>query len=270
MKAFLSEYDEVCFWEADEKLGLIDFFEKQKFRAADTPLTYRQIHILDQSGLLSKNAQGKENTWRRFSFKEVVFLHLVTELKQFGLTNTQLTELYYAFFKDPKDKKRKWRGYAVIPLGFVFGGVGVSILVRPDGDVTFCDNTHFPLCLSTEGQLPSIVVNLNEIVQKVIKKLGGKTAPKYETLFSDFLSGTTLDDKEKELIELVRMGDCNRIEVTMKDGQINVLRKTQIRRNPFTPGDLAKMLEGKAYAKVTIQMEDGKTVVHEIEEKRKV
>src|SRR5687767_13117209 len=78
---------------------------KKKFRVSDCPITYRQINVLDKDGLIP-NSQEDDRSWRKFNLKEIVYLDVIKELKDYGLENKQLKEVRNCFY----DKKTEGRG----------------------------------------------------------------------------------------------------------------------------------------------------------------
>lgn len=271
MQVFLSKLSEQHFWKANEECKLVEFFDKKQYRVADGPLTYRQIHILDKDGMLGGASQDAEHKWRKFSFKEIVFLYIVTELKHFGLRNTQLAELYYSFFKDNKKPEKSGSDFADMPLGFVFGCKNVFIFIRTDGDVTFCDSINFPACVSQMDRHPAILINLNEIVMAIQRKFRGKTGLRYTNMLSVFFDTIvgSLQPKEIELLDMIQSGKFETIEILQQDGKVKVIRSKVRKRGNFTPFDLVEVLKAKKYQTVTAHMQDGKVVTYTVEEASK-
>lgn len=262
------------FHKADEQHKLREFLETRRFRVSDSPLTYRQINNLAAVGILS-TAQEKEGEWRKFSFAEIVFLEVVHELRRFGFKTEQLAGLRKVFFKPterknlPNSKLPEPAGYAFVAIGLTLLEVQIILTVNAEGDVEFFDPTFFGLM---QGKNKAFVyIDLNQIVNGVLKKFGSKVSFDYTTLFDLYLQQTKglLSEKELELLHLLRNGDYETVEVVMQDGKVKVIRGTTRKRGDFTPADLMKVLEAKGYQTVTAYMQDGKVATYTVEETKK-
>lgn len=262
------------FHKADEQYKLRDFLEARRYRVSDSPLTYRQINNLAAVGVLSA-AQEKEGEWRKFSFVEIVFLEVVYELRRFGFKTEQLAGLRKVFFK-PAERKQLPNSKLPEPAGYAFMAIGLTLLevqiilsVNAEGTVEFFDPVFFGLM---QGKNKAFVyIDLNQVVNGVLKKFGSKVSFDYTTLFDLYLQQTKglLSDKELELLHLLRNGDYETVEVVLQDGKVKVIRGTTRKRGEFTPADLVKVLEAKGYQTVTAYMQDGKVATYTVEETKK-
>ncbi|MFA5828331.1 MAG: hypothetical protein WC841_03170 [Candidatus Shapirobacteria bacterium] len=156
--------------ETIKKCNLGDIFNQKKYTIADTPLSYRQANTLDKDKLLNDNRTGGKG-WRKFSFKELVYIDIVLDLKKFGVKHEQLKQLWQSFFKEPDGllvpSLVPNRGESEIAISSVFGGVEMVLCIDSDGEILYFD-PQFSTKYSQSSK-PLIRVSLNVVINKIIK-----------------------------------------------------------------------------------------------------
>jgi hypothetical protein len=257
-------------FEVGEKYKVAETINTKNFTVSDTPLTYRQTSTLDKDNLLPKNPNRKKG-WRKFSFKELVYVLLVAELKQFGMQHEQLRYLWNCFFREPKKINGKPvtpnKSFADTVIGCIFGKVEMLMTVDKDGKVYFYDPIHFIL-LREEGS--SLVVRVNDIVNKLLKQIGKDSIPiKYSTrsAYLDMVD-TETTKKEQVLLNVLRNKDYSTIRVKKSNGQISVIYagKNSVNTGDITPEELKKIVSEKDFQDINIIKRDGKIVNLTVEE----
>jgi len=247
----------VSYLEANEKIDLEGMINKDIFKVSDTSLSYRQINSLDNVKLLSTH-RLTENGWRKFSFKEIIYIEIVTELKKFGLEHSQLKELCAAFFDEPSQ--------ADIAIGLVLGGVEITLTVNTDGQVRFYDPLHYLYFGRDESSL--IRLNLNLFVNRLRKKIGQPQIPVVTTMESITKSHNDLTAKESEIIKIIRDNTYRAIKIKKKNNEIETVytEKVKPENQKTTNNDIIKILNAKDYQTITIAKGDGKIVNLRVEE----
>jgi DNA-binding transcriptional MerR regulator len=257
-----------------EEFKLDDFIDTKRFTISDTPLSYRQANSLEADDLLTKDRENK-NGWRKFSFRELVYVELVYQLKKFGLQHQQLRKLWDAFFKEPIkiDPKMPRPQFNKIigetAIGCVFGQVEITLCVDSAGEIAFYDPTNYALFY--DSSKPQIEIRLNEIVNGLLPKVGKKPFPVTQSIQQAILDhGFSL--KERELMEIVRNEDYTSISVKKKDGEIAMVYAEKIKKksNEITNQELLKLIDEKAFQNVSIVKRDGQIVNCVIEESIKL
>lgn len=255
------------FYEANEKANIVEFLNKKQFTASDTPLSYRQINTLDEDKLLDNSRKNKKG-WRKFSFKELIYILIVAEVKKFGVKHEQLHKLWHAFFGDQEDHK----GYAELALGCVFGHTQIILTVDSAGDVVFYDPNSYILFSSWEHK-PLLTLELNSFVNSLLNGIRRNSfIPKF-TVFSESFkrSEQILKPKEEELLKIIRDEQFSAIRIKKKNGEIEVVyaEKTKNAGN-FTPQELLEIIHKKDFQDISIVQRDGKIVNLKVEEAYKL
>jgi len=253
------------FYDINKKINLIEFINKKQFTVSDTPLTYRQINSLDEDNLLD-NSRNNKRGWRKFSFKELVYILIVAEVKKFGVKHCQLHELWKAFFGNPQDRNK--RGYADLAIGCVFGHTQIILTIDSVGNIIFYDPNSFILFSSWE-QKPLLTLELNSFVNRLLKVMGrGDFIPKF-TVFSESFKRNekVLKPKEEELLKIIRNEQYCAIRIKKKNGEIKLIYAEKSANNKgLTSKNLIELINKKDYQDISIVKRDGKIVNLKVEE----
>lgn len=244
--------------EADEKFKLAEFVNKKLFTVSDTPLTYRQINSLDGDNLLTTD-RNKKKGWRKFSFKELVYVLIVHELKKFGLKHEHLKQLWKLFFET---------NVAETAIGGVFGLVEIIMTIDSEGQVIFYDPIHY--LLFSNDRKSVIQIKLNDIVNSILEKTGkSELIPKWSITQEIYdKNDINLSGKEEELIKILRDKSYTAIRVKKKDGDEILVYAERVKNgvSEYTPQDLLKVINSKDYQDINIAKRDGKIVNFRVEE----
>jgi len=274
----MSDDTYLTYIEADAKFGLEDFINKKSFTVADTPLSYRQTNSLSRDNLLPESRERKEG-WRKFSFKELIYILVVNELKKFGLKHTQLVQLKESFFGEPVIKNgvtenRTNKTNATQAIGCVFGQVEMNITIDSEGLVVYYD----PLCyvnsdISSLGakisSSPYILISLNDIVNRFLTKIGKKPFPVTFSVAA-ISHKNDISIKESELIKILRNGDYKAIRVRKKNGEISNIYAEKEKEVKDDGDNIFKIIEANDFFDINIVKRDGKIVSYKMEESFKI
>jgi len=256
----------VKYIDANKKFKLDKFINEKLFTVSDTPLTYRQVNSLDANQLLTNDRNEKQG-WRKFSFKELVYILIVHELKKFGLKHKQLKELWEAFFKE---HSRGIHGVnkcvGEIAIGCVFGQVEMTLRVSSEGRIMIYDPTH--LLLFPNIGRAEITMDLNTTVNSLLKKMGKEPIPIRWSVANEVLDSATISTKENEVLKIIRNSLYSAITIKKKDGESYTVYAERINSNNSDTKveDLIKMLKAKDFQDINIVQRNGKIVNYKIEE----
>lgn len=271
---FISDDLLLKYIEADRKHKLAEFLNKKKFTVSNTSLSYRQVNSLDADKLLNNDRKDK-GTWRKFSFKEIIYTLIVAELKKFGLKHEQLQQLWSIFIKEPeKYENRKIgefeinNGIGEIAIGCVFGHVEIILCADANGIISFYDPSHYALFY--DDSKSQIHIQLNSIVNNLLKATGGNTFLITRSIKQAiFYWGThNLVPKEEELLKIIRNDEYSAIRIKKINGEIALVYAEKIKKTEkdTTNQDLIKMLNEKDYQDISIVKRDGRIVNYTVEE----
>lgn len=259
--------------KANEKYKLQEFVNRKIFKVSDTPLTYRQVNTLDTDRLLANERQNKKG-WRKFSYKELVYTLIVSELKKFGFKHEQLKQLWQAFFSEPTREPKGSGGIDInrsigeTAIGCTFGGVEIILCIDSEGKAIFCDPLNYSLFYQSSNSQIQIV--LNNIINKFSSKASIEIVPVKWSIQQYILAGYNQDLslKEKELLKIIRNDDFSTISIKKKDGEITLVSAEKVNNgnSETTIKDLIDILNKKDFQDISIVKRDGKIVNCKVEE----
>lgn len=263
--------------EANEKYKLQEFVNKKIFKVSDTPLTYRQVNTLDTDKLLSNERVDKKG-WRKFSYKELVYTLIVSELKKFGFKHEQLKQLWQAFFSEPTKEPKGSGGIDInrsigeTAIGCVFGEVEIILCVDSNGSVVFYDPINYSLFYQASKSHIQIV--LNNIINGLRLKAGKEEIPIKWSVQQSILDGYKhgLSTKEADLLKIIRNDEYSTIRIKKKDGEVTLVSAEMVNNgNSETMArDLIAILNKKDFQDISIVKRDGKIVNYKVEETIKI
>lgn len=204
-------------------------------------ITYRQLNSWEKEGLLTVQREGRE--WRRFSIIDAVWVKLIKELREFGMSREQLKVT-----KQSLEFESEKYGVAMPMLefytAFIIGGkLPVVLLVFKDGVAVPASVTQFKVANEIIGLEDHIQINLNKLLQSMFPEVDLKPQHKPEMpLYVD----------EMELLAFLRVGEYEKVEIKYCNGKIDLIEGTE--RN--VTEKVFDILNAKAYEEITIRKRD--------------
>lgn len=264
----MNERPSQLFSVADPLMGSANFLEsialikKPIFTVSDSPLSYRQINYLGNTEVLPEKRESTKE-WRKFSLKEVIFLSLVKELRQYGFRESYLLELRKVFFEASKGVP------ADLAILAVLSGFGVYITISGEGEIYFYDMPNFTY-LRDRKQASYLFINLNKIIMPIWEKLGKKRVEykDEDVLFSEIMEDLVLSEQEKELLKLIRNREYSEITVKRQNDSTFVVKAD--RKQKLKEKELIEMIRTKQFADIEVKKRDGKIAHIQVTETHKI
>jgi DNA-binding transcriptional MerR regulator len=226
---------------------------KKLFSAASTGLTHRQLNALENNGIIRSGRKDKKK-WRTFSYKERIFLLIITELRKYGLRDKQLRNLRNAFFKKANELDSD------MVIAEVLEENKVVLLVNSKGEVSF----HGPLHLD-EDYTSFININLNEIIESLRQEIGATKKLGYIT-DADILTHMIPSGKEREILKIIRDKDYKNIR---KIGGGKFVVKGE-KTDKLFEEDLIEMIGKKDFVDIKIIKRNGEISLIKVEDTYKI
>jgi len=236
---------------------------KKQYKVSDTPLSYRKINYLDEVGAL-KSERKQNKGWRKFSFKELVYLSIVKELRYYGRSNESIRDFFEEFFKKEKCPTNS----ADIAMLISFSGISVNVVFDNQGNTGFYSVPMFQALHSKTKSFLSI--NLNEIMSSVWMQIKNVDLPYKDSLsiIRSIVEDFELDTKETELLAIIRNKDYKQIEVRRVNDDRWVVKASASSDTDISR--LKELIEKKDFGSVTVQKKDGKIMYVKIEDTYKL
>ena len=233
---------------------------------AVTGLTSRQLNDWDERGALPHERNGKEG-WRRFSGRDIFALMVCAEFRR----NLGIPVERLKFVKEFMSQDGANHLSAAINL---MGVLGVGVWIMTDFEDTFVMDSelefhdmwrHGYFGASNESTLA--FVNVTPLVNKL---LGALKEPMkfeahgrgYEILRSLDGAGPTLSAEEQLVLDLIRGGEVDKVELVLRSGDVETIRTTA---RMDAAADLAQLLSEEPYQRLTVLKKNGTVVLVEQE-----
>lgn len=237
---------------------LLTTMREKKNTTITTQLDSRTLNYWTQCGLLDKSSVDTQPKWHKFSFVDVVFIHIARKLRVFGLGLEQVCRAKQSLFElvkltDTNDVVALDATFskleAAILFAFALKGHGNIFLVVQSDGTTAC-MTEVDIALNRDqGVIPDdyICVNVNAMLAKtdILDKL--KTEIMQEIVEPLQQTG------EKQVLESLRQTGTTEVLVKKngKTGKIVHVDMTQ---------EVADMSNMPDFGNISIQRRHGKTV----------
>jgi DNA-binding transcriptional MerR regulator len=228
---------------------------------AATGLTSRQLNDWDERGALPHERNGKEG-WRRFSGRDIFTLMLCSEFRRtLGVPVERLKFLKEFMTQDGTNHLS-----AAINL---MGVLGVGVWVMTDFEDTFVMDSELEFhdlwrlgYFGASNESTLAFVNVTPLVNKLLGALKEPITFEahgrgYEILRSLDGSGPILTAEERFVVDLIRGGEVDKIEIVLRSGDVETIR-TMARTD--AAADLAQLLDREPYQRLTVTKKDGVVV----------
>ena len=203
----------VWFLHDNEAKKLKELICERKIRSNPESFSYRIINHWQEYGLIEdKRPDGKG--WRKFSVSDIVWLHILTELRKFGYSIENLKKVKKEM-ELLTDSKHKISEKALLDF-YILHAMGTSepvyLLAFQNGEALLFTKQELELAQmigTIDGNYISI--NISELAANVFPKSMKRP---------DYYNNLNLNEQEEELVEFVRTSNVHRISVELKNGAI--------------------------------------------------
>lgn len=209
-------------------------------------ITYRQLNSWGKEGLLTVQREGRE--WRRFSIIDAVWVKLIKELREFGMSREQL-KITKQSLEFESDKYCVAMPMLEFYTAFIIGGkLPVVLLVFKDGIAVPASVTQFKVANEIIGLEDHIQINLNKLLQSMFPEVDLKPQQKPEMpLYVD----------EMELLAFLRLEEFEKVEIFYNNGRMQTVEGLQrIEINAL----VSDVIKEHQYQKIEVVIQDGQKV----------
>lgn len=207
-------------------------------------ITYRQLNSWEEQGLLTN--EREDRSWRKFSIIDALWVKIIQELREFGMSTEQIRTTKYSLECDSKE-------YGVqMPIlefytAFAIGNkMPVLLLVFKDGVCVPANFTQYKIAREFSDVENHLQINLNTILQAFFPKVD---------LMPTNNSEMPLSLEEVELLAFMRLKQFEKISVKYKSGKIDLIEGMESVSNKKR---IESILKEQAYASIEVTEEDGK------------
>jgi DNA-binding transcriptional MerR regulator len=203
----------------------------------------RVLNGWEKEGLLTMQREGQE--WRRFSILDALWVKIIKELRDFGMSREQVKTA-----KKCLEFESEKCGVAMPMLefytAFVIGAkMPVMLLVFRDGAAVPCSVTQYKVAKEVVGVDNHIQISLNDLLQDMFPDVDLKPSIKNEAPFSV---------NEMELLAYLSLGKFESITVKFNNGKMEQFEGVQRIK---AKKRIQEIMQEHKYQNITLQEEDG-------------
>lgn len=228
---------------------------EKRFTVKDTGATHRLINHWAETGLIS-DAREDEQGWRKFSFVDLIWVHVLMEMRKFGMPLKAMKLAYQStFFSSALPRK----GTTVFEFS-VFRSMlrdPMHIVVYSDGwcEYLFKQDYEFNLQFGLLDEKSYLIVNLSKCVRAV---LPGVETPSYPISIEP-------TSAELEVIRKLREGNLDELKIRLNDGRVHSLASVY-----KTKDEIEKLLNQIEYGELTIKRQKGQNILVQVSELNRI
>ncbi len=214
---------------------------EKRFTVKDTDITYRLLNHWSEAGLLDDSREN-DSGWRKLSVKDIVWLRLLRDLREFGMSLDALRNTYNSLQPHISPEFE-----AALALCFRKPSTPVFVVVFSNG---IADVATLHSLRATDYmvgyEVPYVRINLNALCGEILGT--SNLMPPREMWLS-------LADQERQLVLSSREQDIDELRVSLKSGDIQDIEKTSKLQNVEKISDLMNDID---YGEIKLKFESGK------------
>ncbi len=233
---------------------LLEKLNQKLISVKELAISRRHVSHWQQEGLLSDERQEGQR-WRRYSLVDVFWIGIGKTLRDFDVSNSTLRKIKPFLFKkssislNQAQQKIKLSVIEEALLEVLINQAPTFLIVYKDGSTFLLNNSEYVKLMSNEQTNDHhIVLNLNKLISELFSSLI------HSTMYSDF---AFLDKKEIELLQMVRNEKYSTIQVKKKNGELDLLEGLERIDKEKRIVDILK--EGN-FQDIELKQENGKVV----------
>lgn len=257
---YLRGYDKFYIDTQIETVEARKLFQEKKYRTKDTGQTHRGIGHWDKLGYFipSPNEPREEKARRTFSTGDLLWIRVISKLRDFGMSSDKLKEaakcVYYV--NKATDEPDNYRNNMDAAAYMCKQNWAMFAVVFDDGwlELASWGDIVFSIEKNVAANKNLIVVSLNECMRELFPDGDYKE-----------VKGFGIKDEEKAVIEAMRSDKIREIKITKNDNgklSINTLRKEKVKKTQTDYlKDITKSIKTMGYGDINIKIEDGHPVL---------
>ncbi len=238
-----------------EARGISMMLNNQSAQIERTSFTYRKMNHWYSEGLIDDNREGNE--WRRVSVMDAIWLHLIRELREWGLSLEQIKKVKESLSEHSEETKLAMPLLEYCAMLALAHKVPVILVVFIDGSAAPLSYLDFKLNYMA-GMADHINININRIVQRFFPK---------EDLSPFIPVDFILTPEEYALLEYISSGRYEQVTITYKNGKMDKLEGQE--RIEATK-KFIEIVKEQNYQKIEANVQDGKIVSYTRKVKKKI
>lgn len=230
-------------------------FSLQTIKEFTSDLTYRKINDWDSKGLISAHRDTKNTGWRKFSCEDILVLLIISDLKNFGLSNERIKD-FLKIIKIQNPNKDLIHHFEL-----AIRGVRIFYHISPnDNTILFYDRKKTPHELlsifDTLSSSPAIILPFNKYLNPIFDYLKAKNISTLNPVINQLMNFIE-EERISAIIEFIKKGAFD--ELTIKKSETNqlIIKSKNYRRGNFDKKEILKIIDDKDFQTIHLSISNG-------------
>ena len=224
----------------NNNFGFIDFLKVRNMKILSKDFSYRVINHWEKNNLIdSKRIENKG--WRKYSIIDIVWLYIIKELREFGVTHELLKKVRNSLEANSNKNFEFLHLAYYVSLAFV--NIPVYILVFKNGETYGMTEREYQMNKEYGSNNNHIKLNIGKILQKIFPSMN---------LASDFSRPVYPAIDEKKAVQLLRSGKYDEVEITIENEQ--GIDEIITKQNNNNSEQIIRLLKNNNFRFITIKL----------------
>jgi len=234
-----------------------EILNDRHFTVAGTDISYRVINHWHTQGILPEGVKGDGNSWRKFTFIEIIWMRAVTRLREFGFSLDKISTVRDQIMEWDKESENYPHFEFYIAEAWTTR-LDPYILCLSDGTAELLTSAEIEPMKAIMGSTDMLLISLKSLLKE--QKM---------TVTSPMIL-LNVSTEEVELLSAIRHGDNKEIKAKIKDGNISELETTKMYPEAPPLEDINRVLKQEGgFAEVVTKYEGGKKQSAEVKTKKR-
>jgi DNA-binding transcriptional MerR regulator len=207
-----------------------------------------QINLWVKNGLLD-DFRGDLNKKRRFSIIEIIWVGIINELREFGLSKEKIKLVKEELLRPIKGIDLPYPSFEFFLISVVLYQRPYFLLIDKDGNSNVLGYDNYLVMLQSKELVDHIVISLGIQFRNLLSKVDSSKA-QFNELFK-------LSEEELELLAFIKNNDYEQVTVKIKDEKFDLLEGTE---RVAVERRIVDILNDGAYQRIELQQERGSIV----------
>lgn len=205
-------------------------------------LSYRTLHHWDSLGLIECQ-RGAGSGWRKFNVAETLWVHVIIELRNMGVSLNSISKVKPIFFEEIPSHNLKYLDYYLVAA--LYFKTPVFFVISSTEDYEFLSYEEMSAAMMSGCLNHCTLIHLNPLMDKIFKKI---------KIVSEFPLKRTLTDEQNKICNFIDQEDFDSIKISKVDDKISNI---EIERGFSKDVPYKKIREHQTNALITTRVANG-------------
>ena len=238
-------------------LKIIEQINQQTYTIGEEKLSSRVLNHWYKAGIITDDRPNNKG-WKKFSFSEIIWMHIVIKLRKFGLDLKKINGVKQQIdFYNSKESKSKCPLLDFYILVAINSDIPIKFIVFESGQAEIVKQTDIDFANQLEFITEDfITIDINKLLDKIITK---------KSIKADYFNYNKTEI-EKEIFHSLYIDEDKSITIKLNNGKEFLVNKEKVLSSKK---EMESLLNKLAYAQGST-IKKGNKKYHKLEEQTKI